>query len=429
MKMLKIKSKKECCGCEACIQSCPVQCISAKVDEEGFLYPQVDASLCIDCGLCERVCPVIHQSTLRLPLHVYAAKNPNDEIRISSSSGGLFTILAEYVLKRNGVVFGARFNEKWEVIHDFTEAIDGLAAFRGSKYVQSRIGDSYVKTMNFLKQGRWVLFSGTPCQIAGLRLFLRKEYTNLLLVDLICHGIPSPGIFRQYLKEEIIDFARQGDGKNVASSHTKSLISKKDNLVDSDFVNIEDISFRNKELGWKRYSFVLTLSKTLATGKKNIVSLSYPQNNHPFLRGFLHNLYLRPSCYFCPFKEQRSGSDLTLGDYWGIVSLLPELDDDRGVSAVIVNTLRGSTVLSEVDAELHVVPYNDLCRKNPALIRSVCIPKLRTKFFRNDGYTFHEKIKVFCQPTVKQKFITVLRASLVYIRLLSFAKLLKNRIK
>lgn len=190
--MIEIKDKKDCCGCSACVQKCPKQCISLKEDNEGFLYPEVDKSMCINCGLCEKVCPVLHQGESRKPLKVYAAKNQDEEIRRQSSSGGIFTLLAEKTIQDGGVVFGARFDEHWEVKHDYTETIEGLAAFRGSKYVQSRMEDNYRKAEMFLKQGRKVLFSGTPCQVAGLKRFLRKYYGNLLTIDMVCHGVPSP---------------------------------------------------------------------------------------------------------------------------------------------------------------------------------------------------------------------------------------------
>lgn len=169
--MIHITDREKCCGCEACIQRCPQQCITLHEDGEGFLYPETDEGRCIDCGLCEKVCPVIFQGTGRRPLNVYAAKNPDEEIRWESSSGGVFTLLAEKILSEGGVVFGARFDARWEVVHDYTENVEGLSAFRGSKYVQSRIGDSFRQTECFLKTGRKVLFSGTPCQIAGLKLF------------------------------------------------------------------------------------------------------------------------------------------------------------------------------------------------------------------------------------------------------------------
>lgn len=212
--MINIKEKHNCCGCSACVQVCPKQCISMSADNEGFLYPQIDTAICIDCGLCEKVCPVINQNEPREPLAVYAANNNNEDIRLKSSSGGIFTLLAEQIISEGGVVFGARFNENWEVVHDYTEAIEGLEPFRGSKYVQSIIGDNFIKAKQFLTDGRKVLFSGTPCQIAGLKKFLRKEYENLLTVEVVCHGVPSPMVWRDYLDYKR---AKRAAGKNSVS--------------------------------------------------------------------------------------------------------------------------------------------------------------------------------------------------------------------
>ena len=217
--MIEIKEKSSCCGCEACVQCCPKQCLTMHEDCEGFLYPQVDESSCIDCGLCEKVCPVIHQNASQEPLSSYIAINPNEEIRLKSSSGGIFTLLAEKIIAEGGVVFGARFDENWDVVHAWTDTIEGLAPLCGSKYVQSRIGNTYNEAKDFLKQGRKVLFSGTPCQIAGLKKFLRKEYANLLTVDFICHGVPSPGVWRRYLSELRESLrAERDDGKNTVSA-------------------------------------------------------------------------------------------------------------------------------------------------------------------------------------------------------------------
>ena len=212
--MIDIKEKNNCCGCSACVQICPKQCISMAADNEGFLYPQVNSAICIDCGLCEKVCPVINQSAPREPLVVYAAKNNNEDIRLKSSSGGIFTLLAEKVIEEGGVVFGAKFDADWNVVHDYTETIEGLAAFRGSKYVQSIIGDNFKTAKQFLNNGRKVLFSGTPCQIAGLKKYLRKEYDNLLTVDVVCHGVPSPMVWRDYLDYKR---AKRAAGKNTVS--------------------------------------------------------------------------------------------------------------------------------------------------------------------------------------------------------------------
>ncbi len=292
-------------------------------DGEGFLYPEYDGAKCVDCHLCEKVCPVLNQGRERKPLKVYAAINKDDEIRRQSSSGGIFTLLAEQVIDEGGVVFGARFNEKWKVVHSYTETKGGLAAFRGSKYVQSRMGDNYRKAESFLKSDRKVLFSGTPCQIAGLKLYLRKEYGNLLAVDFICHGIPSPGVWREYLREEV---ARQCDGKNT-------------------------------------------------------VLLSEPLNKNLFLRGFLADLYLRPSCHACPAKCLKSGSDVTIGDFWGIEHVLPEMDDDKGTSVVMVNS--GVLQLGNLAGSLalHIVKYSEVERHNPSVSVPVKEPVKRQRFF------------------------------------------------
>lgn len=419
--MIDIQDKKDCCGCEACVQRCPKRCISLNEDREGFLYPKVDLSLCIHCNLCERVCPVIHQNPPREPLEVFAAKNPDETVRRESSSGGVFTLLAEAVIGRGGVVFGARFDGQCRVVHSYTETVEGLSAFRGSKYLQSHVGESFKDCESFLKQGREVLFSGTPCEIAGLRRFLRKDYEKLLLVDFICHGVPSPGVFRWYLKEQaarLTGAARQGGGKNTVSFSAKPLLPETQGFVPEGW-RVEALSFRDKRIGWKKYSFVLSLSKATAAREKNTVSSSKSQaygssdagrvelaedlGTNLFMRGFLKDLYLRPSCHACPAKQLKSGSDLTLGDYWGIDSLMPAYDDDRGVSALTVNTEKGRAALHATNADLQAAPWEDLTAKNPALVKSAAVPERREAFFAEDGQTFERKIHRLCRKTMKQR--------------------------
>lgn len=392
--MISIKNKCDCCGCAACVQRCPKQCITLHEDLEGFLYPQVDETCCIDCGLCEKVCPILNQADKRTPLGVYAAKNPDEEVRMQSSSGGVFTMLAERIIDEDGVVFGAGFDERWEVVHSYVETKEALALFRGSKYVQSKIGNTFQQAEFFLKNGRKVLFSGTPCQIAGLKKYLRKDYDNLLAVDFICHGVPSPGVFRTYLQEEINQvFARQGDGKNSVLHPCIPLVTESDGL-EGHGMAIQSISFRDKRNGWKKFGFALALSKASAAGEKNTVLLSYkPLNKDLFMRGFLRDLYLRPSCHACPSKELKSGSDITLGDWWGTDSVMPEIDDDKGISAVTVNTNKGEGALQVINAELYSVSYDELKKKNPAIIKSATLPNNRKVFFANDERTFESKIK------------------------------------
>ncbi|MDR2979033.1 MAG: Coenzyme F420 hydrogenase/dehydrogenase, beta subunit C-terminal domain [Bacteroidales bacterium] len=357
--MIKINDKKDCCGCNACVQKCPASCMAMLEDQEGFLYPQIDTKLCTNCGLCEKVCPVINQSSKRKPLYTCAAKNKNETIRKDSSSGGVFSLLAEYVLSQKGIVFGAHFNESWEVIHDYTENIAGLAAFRGSKYVQSKIENSFVKAEQFLKSDRIVLFSGTPCQIKGLRLFLQCEYENLLTVDFVCHGVPSPKVWRMYLQELV-----------------KSTKFQKETAINFSLNDITNIEFRSKSSGWKRFSFLADMYMP----EKNF-TFSEPLDKNIFMRGFLSDLYLRPSCYACPSKCFKSGSNITVGDYWGIEHLLPEYDDDKGISLVMLHTSKAFDIYRNMDADSMETLYENAFSSNPAIEKSAKIHKNRKSFF------------------------------------------------
>lgn len=389
--MINIEDKKQCCGCNACVQCCPKRCITMQEDTEEFFYPVVDECACVDCGLCERVCPVLNQSSEREPLEVYAAFNKNEEIRMQSSSGGIFTALADQIIKEGGVVFGARFNEDWEVVHDYVETIEGLSVFRGSKYVQSRIGNTFSQTEQFLKQGRKVLFSGTPCQIAGLKLYLRKEYENLLTMDFICHGVPSSGVWRQYLNELITHL---GNSRISVYSHSESIIL-------NSIRNISHIEFRNKRLGWKKYCFALTLSVTDEYGSKNTVLLSEPHNENIFMKGFLANLYLRPSCYACPSKCLKSGSDITIGDYWGIQNVKPEIDDDKGICCTIVNTSKGIFYVSKINVNKIISSYKEVFQGNTALIKSALLSTKRDEFYRHYPEKFVQFVSRATQLPIK----------------------------
>lgn len=345
--MIDVIDKSKCCGCAACVQRCPRQCITMHSDKEGFLYPKVDIVKCTDCGLCEKVCPVLNVSKARLPQKVYAAKNRDEVVRCQSSSGGVFTILAEKTINAGGVVFGVMFNENWEVVHSYTETIEGLAAFRGSKYVQSIIGNSYKQVEVFLKQGREVLFSGTPCQIAGLKRFLRKEYDNLLTVECVCHGVPSPLVWHEYLND----------------------IKTKNNTD-----KILDVKFRVKSAGWKKYSVSLKYSNKQGTCQDD--SILYYKN--PYMQAFLRDFILRPSCYSCPAKAGRSGADIALADFWGIEKLMPHFDDDKGCSLVLDYTSRTDY---KSRCEYMSADYDHAVKYNPAIVRSVAKPLNRAFFF------------------------------------------------
>lgn len=388
--MIQIAQKTDCCGCEACVQRCPKQCISLKEDEEGFLYPIVNKDECIDCGLCEKVCPVINQNERHNPIKVLAAKNKDENIRLKSSSGGIFTLLAESILDENGIVFGACFNDKWEVTHGYTETKEGLSAFRGAKYVQSKIGDSYKQAEVFLKQNRKVLFSGTPCQIAGLKRYLRKEYDNLFTVDVICHGVPSPKVWRLYL-DKILNLK---DGQHSASSHSADKKTR-----------IGGINFRSKSTGWKEYSFEVTLSRT-TDGRKNTIVHSDVFKDNIFMKAFLSDLILRPSCHLCPAKAGKSGSDISIADYWSIQDVAPEFDDDKGVSLVLIQTEKGNMLYQTLQnkSEWIETGYEESTKHNGGF-KEVCKPHpKRADFFRelNSPETELYDIEVLVKNTLKR---------------------------
>lgn len=310
--MIDITDKTMCCGCSACAQACPKHCISMTSDHEGFLYPTVDRMVCVECGLCEKVCHELHPYDERMPLKVYAAINKDEAIRMNSSSGGIFYLLAEKTIAEGGVVFGARFDEQWQVVIDHAETLDKVYSFLGSKYVQARTEDSYKKAQAFLKSGRKVLFSGSPCQIAGLHHFLRKTYDNLITVDFVCHGVPSPKVWRLYLNE-------------VVSSGRRA---------------INDVKFRQKGNGWKRFNFLLSYHQE---GHSYTLCCAHRENH--YMRAFLSDMILRPSCYSCQAKEGRSRSDLTIADFWGIQREMPEMDDDKGTSLLLIHSEKGMQAL------------------------------------------------------------------------------------
>ena len=343
--MITITDKHNCCGCSACASICPKQCISMHDDEEGFLYPQIDTVTCIDCGLCEKVCPYLNASETNEPIVSYAAKNTDEQVRSTSSSGGIFTPIAEKIIDSGGTVYGACFNEKWELLHAKAETKKKLLAFRRSKYVQSRIGSTYKEIETLLKDGRKVLFSGTPCQVAGLRLFLRKDYDSLITLDIVCHGVPSPKIWREYVAQLPME-------------------------------GVADILFKDKSTGWRGYSF------SLRNADGDILFVERASKNK-YLSAFSRNLIIRQSCFNCPAKSGQSHSDITLADFWGVEKIHPEMDDNKGTSIVLCNSEKGrklveSLQLNKIQTDYHIystIPFNSCS------IRSTQEPENRKVFW------------------------------------------------
>ena len=386
-----LENKDLCCGCSACLHVCPKHSITFEENREGFSYPKVNLRTCIECGLCEKVCPILSQNTARVPFQIYAAKHRDNEVRLNSSSGGVFTLLAENILRDGGVVFGARFNEKWEVIHDFTESKDSLAPFRGSKYVQSNIGNTYTIAERFLKSGRQVMFTGTPCQISGLKKYLRKDYDNLLTVDFVCHGVPSPMVWRKYLED--ILFQSKAKKRTVFPSDS----------VDS---TLTSVNFRDKSTGWKKYSVTFGFSKDLPDGiKKTMLSSVYTEDS--YMTAFLSNLSLRPSCYSCQVKASRSGADITIGDFWGSERIESDFDDDIGVSVVFINNLDASKYLLNTDFIYKEVNYDQAIDMNKAMVSSSPVHPMRGLFM--DTIRLLGFRKSFFLSTNSNFFIRILR--------------------
>ena len=369
--MIQIKNKKDCCGCNACVQRCPKQCITMQADNEGFLYPIVNTASCIDCGLCEKVCPVINQAKPQQPLKVYAAYNKNEDIRMKSSSGGIFTLLAEETIRKGGIVFGVKFNKDWMTEFAYAETMEDIAPFRGSKYVQAIVGNAYKKTEEFLKAGKEVLFSGTPCQIAGLKRFLRKEYENLLTVDIICHGVPSPKVWNMYLQEACSKLL------TTIPTEKKSPCSANSG---TDKPYIESISFRSKITGWKKYSFLLKLNFSNLDGKNTDVFAETLDKN-AYMRAFLNDTILRPSCYSCPAKQGKSHADITIADFWGINVVDPTFDDDKGCGLILVNNEKGKNVYQSIDTIHKKRTLNEGIKYNSAYSQSSRPHPNRNKFF------------------------------------------------
>lgn len=394
----KIKNKKDCMGCHACMNICSKNCIYMKVDEEGFVYPKVDYNICIKCNKCIDVCPIINKNLVDNNPVAYACINKDEKIRLDSSSGGVFTLVAEKIVFEDGVVFGASFDDKFELGHNCAETQEGLSNLRGSKYLQSKIGGSYNQAKEFLDSGRKVLFTGTPCQIAGLKSYLNKTYDNLITIDIICHGVPSPEVWRKY-----VEFREAEAGSSA-----------------------QRIAFRRKNEGWKRYS-VSFLFKNNTEYRKNL-------SEDLYMKAFLKDVCLRPSCYECGFKTLNRQSDITLADFWGIGNILPEMDDDKGTSLVFINSKTGQEIFNSISNEMKVkeVDINEAVKYNPSAIKSVQKNPNRNYFLADlNNIEFNQLVKKYCTDNldtrIKNKGKTILRGLLNKTGLLGVAKKVTGR--
>ncbi len=345
-----LASRYHCTGCGACVNICSVKALKMKRDFEGFLYPELDSTKCVTCHLCEKACPADNpqlNQKYSFPKAYWAYAKSND-ICQKSSSGGIFTLLAEVILLQGGVVYGAGYDSQFNVIHRRIDRKEDLYQLRTSKYVQSDTGSIYKDVQNELKFGRPVLFTGTPCQVAALKSYLGNEYPNLFTQDIICHGVPSPGVWQEYLEQ-------------VHCSKGKTIMS---------------ISFRDKTVGWNDFSMKVQYDDGSSYRELAV--------KDPFERAFLANLILRPSCHQCQYKTLNRCSDITLADYWGVEIVHPELKNQQGVSLVLIQSAKGQKVFEKISEYSNHGETNceRAVRMNAGCLKSPAIPPRRQDFFK-----------------------------------------------
>jgi len=319
--VIEVTEKQNCCGCTACVAVCPKNCIEMKEDMEGFLYPEVDQSSCIHCNACDRVCPILNVKE-RKPFEqsAYIVQNKDVEVLRESTAGGAFTAIAKYVIHNSGVVFGVELNKNLEAHHIYVEDVTELKRFRNSKYVQSSVGGTLRKVKFFLEQGKTVCFSGTPCQIEGLKCYLKKDYENLITVDVVCRAVPSPLIFRKYVELQ------------------------KQELED----DIKTVRFRDKYYGYKYSTMNVVTDRNHGNYHQGVES-------DPWLRAFFSNICDRPSCHNCHFRNQYRVSDFTIWDCFHAGRFSKELDNDKGATRVLVHTDKGRRIFEAIKDDFSYV--------------------------------------------------------------------------
>ncbi len=346
--MITLTDAKKCTGCASCEQACPAGALKMTQDAEGFLFPVANESLCTNCKKCINICPEENPLESIQPYEVYAVRAKDEEVVNRSSSGGVFGTLAREVINLGGVAFGAGFDKDLNVIHKSAETFDELSELMGSKYVQSDIKNTYKEVKELLKKGVQVLFTGTPCQCAGLKKFLMKDYQNLLLVDFVCHGVPSPALFENYLES----------------------MGEKDRIV--------KVRFRDKTTDKKSGHFI-------SLEYENAPVYRVPTVQDPYMLAFVQNVSLRRSCYNCGFKNFSSGSDITIGDFWGIDKTDSSLRDKEGVSLCALNTEKGKLFFEKISdkADFDLRTLEEALKENKAIVSSTRENPLREKYLKD----------------------------------------------
>lgn len=345
--MKTICNKEICTGCTTCMNICPKGAISFEENKEGFKYPVIDQDKCINCGLCKKICPVLNTNINDSINECYVAYTKEGKYKDNSSSGGIFPLIAENILKDKGIVVGSAFDNNFKLKHIVITKEKDLDKLKGSKYLQSDLGDIFSYVKNNIDNKK-ILFVGTPCQVAGLKSYLKKDYDNLLCVDLFCHGVPSPKLFDKYIND-------------LEEENNDKLIS---------------YNFRDKTTGWDNYSNTAIFINSTKTEL---------QSNNVYMKLFLSDVALRDSCFNCNFKLGNKYSDITIGDFWGVKKKFPEMYDKNGVSAIIINTDKGKRLFENINKSLEFksCKLDDIVKGNPSLAKSSNKPSKRDAFFKD----------------------------------------------
>ena len=399
--MIKIERREDCSGCTACASICPVDAITMRPDTEGFQYPKVNEKKCIECHLCEQVCPIANRKVEQVKKQdAYLFQLKNKTLRMESTSGGAFTAIAAQVIREGGVVYGAAYDEDLQVIHMRADSIEDLRKFRNSKYVQSNLGNVFREIRDLLKENQKVCFSGTPCQVEGIKSFLGKLCTtdNLLLVDFVCHAVPSPLFWRKYVhwQEERLS------------------------------VKIGNVRFRDKRhYGYKYSQMVITDENGGERYHQGVES-------DPYLRAFFSNLSDRPSCYSCAFKKRYRESDITLWDCFDVGLKAKTLDDDLGTTNILVQSERGAEWIAKLKDDVMIpIKANKCVAGMRELVRSVPQAENRAAFMKDVAdKDMQEIIDIWVPVNLKVKMKTFLRHGLIDLGIYSFLKklLMKRRL-
>lgn len=389
-------SREKCCGCSACVNVCPKNCISMTLDQEGFYFPSINESTCVHCHLCSKVCPAIlciETEKVKEYPQVYVGYNLDPEVRKESSSGGVFSAVAENVLDVGGIVYGAAMREDCYGVDQIRITdTNKLYLLRGSRYVQSNVGDTFKQAADDLKRGRLVLYTGTPCQIEGLKSYLGKDYNNLICMDFVCHGVPSEKAWQCYITMQEKKYR----------------------------ANAKNFFFRNKSTGWKNFSCLMYFDD----GQKYIK----PFEDDLWGAAFVRNANLRKSCYDCPFKKINRVSDLTVADAWGIENTNPELNDDMGYSMIFIHSIKGKNTLDNLKGKMRLkeLPLVQAIAECGRLTHNSERHPTRDLFYQHiDEIPFEALVKKYAKPSLKKRVVYVLRGA----ELLDFTKKIVKRKK